>query len=207
MAFGFSGAEPIIKLIEELHKLPGVGPKSAQRLAYHLVRTHVEEARMLADSIVAVKERILLCSECYNISEVDPCVFCTDPARNKSIICVVEEALDVIALEKTGTYKGLYHVLHGSISPINGVGPDELKIQPLIERLRTSTFAELILATNPNMEGEATAMYIQQLVSTFGLKITRPARGLPVGGDLEYTDQVTLGRAMESREEVERDNS
>jgi len=188
------------RLIDEFHKLPGVGPKSAQRLTYYLVRMPEEEARSLAESILAVKERIVLCSQCYNITEIDPCELCNDPARDETRICVVEEALDVLALEKTSSYKGLYHVLHGVISPMNGVGPDDLKIQPLLARLRNGSVGELIIATNPNMEGEATSMYIHKLVSALGLRVTRPARGLPVGGDLEYTDEVTLGRAMESRE-------
>ncbi len=188
------------RLIDELHKLPGIGPKSAQRLTYYLVRMPEEEARSLAESILAVKERIVLCSQCYNITEIDPCELCNDPARDETRICVVEEALDVLALEKTSSYKGLYHVLHGVISPMNGVGPDDLKIQPLLARLRNGSVGELIIATNPNMEGEATSMYIHKLVSALGLRVTRPARGLPVGGDLEYTDEVTLGRAMESRE-------
>ena len=200
MTSRFSGAEPVGRLIDEFHKLPGVGPKSAQRLTYYLVRMPEEEARSLAESILAVKERIVLCSQCYNITEIDPCELCNDPARDETRICVVEEALDVLALEKTSSYKGLYHVLHGVISPMNGVGPDDLKIQPLLARLRNGSVGELIIATNPNMEGEATSMYIHKLVSALGLRVTRPARGLPVGGDLEYTDEVTLGRAMESRE-------
>ncbi len=202
MTSGFAGAEPVARLIDEFHKLPGIGPKSAQRLTYYLIRMPEEEARSLAESILAVKDRIVLCSQCYNITETDPCALCSNPARDQSRICVVEEALDVLALEKTSSYKGLYHVLHGVISPMNGVGPDDLKIQPLLARLKNGSVSELIIATNPNMEGEATSMYVHKLVSPLGVKVTRPARGLPVGGDLEYTDEVTLGRAMEFRESL-----
>ena len=202
MTSGFAGAEPVARLIDEFHKLPGIGPKSAQRLTYYLIRMPEEEARSLAESILAVKDRIVLCSQCYNITETDPCALCSNPARDQSRICVVEEALDVLALEKTSSYKGLYHVLHGVISPMNGVGPDDLKVQPLLARLKNGSVSELIIATNPNMEGEATSMYVHKLVSPLGVKVTRPARGLPVGGDLEYTDEVTLGRAMEFRESL-----
>lgn len=197
---GYSGAAPVSRLVQELHKLPGIGPKTAQRLAYYLVRMPAEEARFLAEAIIAVKERITLCSECFNITEVDPCAICGDPGRDRTKVCVVEEALDVVALDRTRTYKGLYHVLHGVISPMNGVGPDDLKIQPLLGRVRTGGVQEVILATNPNLEGEATSMYIHRLLSPLGISITRPARGLPVGGDLEYADEVTLGRAIEGRQ-------
>ena len=152
-----------------------------------------EEARALAEAIVAVKERIVLCGVCYNITETDPCAVCANPRRDRTRICVVEEALDVLALERTNTYRGMYHVLHGVISPMNGVGPDDLRIRPLLDRLHGNDIEEVILATNPNLEGEATSMYIQQLIAPLGVRITRPARGLPVGGDLEYADEVTLG--------------
>jgi recombination protein RecR len=198
----YSAAEPVGRLVEEFHKLPGIGPKTAQRLTYYLVRMPKEEARSLAEAVLAVKERIILCSVCYNITEADPCNICSDPARDQSRICVVEEALDVLALERTGAYRGLFHVLHGAISPMNGVGPDDLKIQPLLGRLRNSEIEEVILATNPNLEGEATSMYVHRLIAPLGVKVTRPARGLPVGGDLEYADEVTLGRAMEGRQEL-----
>ncbi len=200
--FGYRGAEPVGRLVEEFHKLPGIGPKMAQRLTYYLVRMPEQEARLLAESILAVKERITLCTQCYNITESDPCNVCSDPARDQSRICVVEEALDVVALERTGSYKGLYHVLHGVISPMNGIGPDDLKIQPLLGRLKNGAVEELVMATNPNLEGEATSMYIHRLIAPLGLKVTRPARGLPVGGDLEYADEMTLGRAMEGRQEM-----
>ena len=198
---GVAAAGPVIRLIEEFHRLPGIGPKSAQRLTYFLIRMPEEQAQSLAEAILAVKDRIVLCSICYNITESDPCLICGDPGRDRSRICVVEEALDVPALERTHTYRGLYHVLHGVISPINGIGPDDLKIKPLLDRLRNGALQEVILATNPNLEGEATSMYVHRLISPLGVRVTRPARGLPVGGDLEYADEVTLGRAIEGRQE------
>lgn len=194
-------AAPVARLIEELHKLPGIGPKSAQRLTYHLVRMPQEEAKALAEAILAVKERIILCSQCQNLTETDPCSICTDPNRDRSIICVLEEPLDVLALERTRCYQGMYHVLHGAISPINGIGAEELKIRELVQRLKGGTVQELVVATNPNLEGEATAMYIQRLVSPLVGRVTRLARGLPVGGDLEYADQLTLTRAFQGRQE------
>ncbi len=198
---GVQAAAPVARLVDEFSKLPGIGPKTAQRLTYYLVRMPEEDARGLAEAIVAVKERIVLCGQCYNITEMDPCVVCSNPRRDRSRICVVEEALDVLALERTNIYRGMYHVLHGVISPMNGVGPDDLRIMPLLERLNGSDIEEVILAMNPNLEGEATCMYIQQLIAPLGIRITRPARGLPVGGDLEYADEVTLGRAIEGRQE------
>ncbi len=193
-------AAPVARLVDEFHRLPGIGPKTAQRLAYYLIRMPEEQARSLAEAVLAVKEQVVLCSRCYNITEVDPCAICGDPARDRATLCVVEEPLDAVALERTDSYQGLYHVLHGVISPMNGIGPDQLKIQPLMERLRAGQVREVILATNPNLEGEATAMYINRLVAPLGLSVTRPARGLPVGGDLEYADEVTLGRAIEGRQ-------
>ena len=198
---GYSSAEPVSRLVEEFHKLPGIGPKMAQRLTYYMVRMPEEEARSLAEAVLAVKDRIVLCSQCYNITESDPCGLCSEPGRDQTRICVVEEAMDVLALERTRTYKGLYHVLHGAISPMNGIGPDDLRIQPLLGRLKSGGIEEIILATNPNLEGEATSMYLHKLIAPLGVKVTRPARGLPVGGDLEYADEVTLGRAMEGRQE------
>ena len=194
-------AAPVARLIQEFHKLPGIGSKSAQRLAYYLVRMPEEEARSLAEAVLAVKERIILCSECQNISEQDPCPICKDPNRDVSTICLLEEPLDVLAMERTHAYKGLYHVLHGAISPINGISAEDLKIRELLERLKDNTVKEIILATNPNLEGEATAMYLQKLISPLVERTTRLARGLPVGGDLEYADQVTLTRAFEGRQE------
>jgi len=194
-------AAPVADLIEEFHKLPGIGSKSAQRLTYYLVRMPQEEARKLAETILAVKERIIFCSQCQNISEVDPCPICTDPQRDRSMICVLEEPLDALALERTHCYKGLYHILHGAISPMNGIGPEELRIRELLDRLKDGSVQEVVLGTNPNLEGEATAMYIHRLVSPLIHKITRLARGLPVGGDLEYADEVTLTRAFQGRQE------
>ena len=194
-------AAPVADLIEEFHKLPGIGSKSAQRLTYYLVRMPQEEARRLAETILAVKERIIFCSQCQNISEVDPCPICTNPQRDRSMICVLEEPLDVLALERTHCYNGLYHVLHGAISPMNGIGPEELRLRELLDRLKDGSVQELVLATNPNLEGEATAMYIHRLVSPLISRITRLARGLPVGGDLEYADEVTLTRAFQGRQE------
>ena len=194
-------AAPVARLADEFNKLPGIGPKTAQRLTYYLVRMPEEDARALAEAIVAVKERIIFCSRCYNITETDPCAICANPTRDHTRICVVEEALDVPALERTNTYRGLYHVLHGVISPMNGIGPDDLRIEPLLHRLREGDIQEVILATNPNLEGEATSMYIQRLIAPLGARTTRPARGLPMGGDLEYADEVTLARAIEGRQE------
>jgi recombination protein RecR len=197
---GGSEAGPVSRLIDELHKLPGIGPKSAQRLAYYLIRMPADEARGLAEAIGAVKDRIILCGRCFDITESDPCTICVDTGRDRTRICVVEEPLDVRALERTRAYHGLYHVLHGVISPINGIGPDDLKIRPLLERLKVDGAEEIIIATNPNVEGEATAMYLQRLLEALDTRITRPARGLPVGGDLEYADEVTLSRAMDGRQ-------
>ena len=195
-------AEPISRLIEELGKLPGIGPKSAARLAYYLLRMPEAEARALAEAIIAVKDKTVLCSSCQNITDSDPCAICTSEERDHSIICVVEEPLDILALERTGRYKGLYHVLHGVLSPMDGIGPEDLKIKEFLERIKTGSVKEVILATNPNLEGEATAMYIQKLLSPLGLRLTRLARGLPVGGDLEYADEVTLTHALEGRQEM-----
>ena len=192
-------AEPVAKLIDELGRLPGVGPKSASRLAYYLLRAPREQALSLAEAILEVKERIVLCSRCFNITESNPCAICQDADRDQRMICVVEEPLDVLALDRTGEFKGLYHVLHGAISPVDGIGPDKLRIRELLERVDRERPEEVILAMNPNIEGDATAMYIaRQLVST-GVSISRPASGLPVGGDLEYADEITLGRALAGR--------
>ena len=193
-------AAPITRLVEEFHRLPGIGPKTAQRLTYYMIRMPEEHARALAEAVLAVKEQVETCSRCFNLTEDDPCRICTDPNRDQATICVVEEALDILALERTHSYNGTYHVLHGVISPMNGIGPDDLKIEPLLSRLRDGTVRELILATNPNLEGEATAMYLQRLLSPLGVDLTRPARGLPVGGDIEYADEATLSRAIEGRQ-------
>jgi recombination protein RecR len=195
-------AEPVSRLIGEFEKLPGIGPKSAARLAYHLLRMPEAEARSLAEAIIAVKEKIVLCSICQNLTDSDPCAICRSEERDKSKLCVVEEPLDILSLERTGQYNGLYHVLHGVISPMEGIGPDDLKIRELLERLKGGEVEEVILATNPNLEGEATAMYLQKLISPLGIKVTSLARGLPMGSDLEYADEITLGKAIEGRREV-----
>ena len=192
--------ESILKLVQEFSKLPGIGKKTAQRLTYYLVRTNTEDAKSLSESIMSVKSNIILCSECSNITQIDPCNICNNPDRDKTRICVVEEALDVLALERTGIYKGLYHVLHGVISPINGIGPEDIKLNKLIERINSGNFIEIILAMNPNLEGEATSMYINQLVTDESINITRPARGIPIGSDIEYADVDTLGQAISGRQ-------
>lgn len=180
--------------------MPGIGPKSAQRLAYYLLRAPKEEAQALAEAILAVKEKVILCSLCQNITDKDPCSLCSGEGRERNKICVVEEPLDILALERSGAYKGLYHVLHGVISPMDGIGPEDLKIKELLARL--GGVEEVILATNPDLEGEATAMYLHRLISPLGVKVTRLARGLPYGGDLEYADEATLIRALEGRQEL-----
>lgn len=191
-------AQPVARLIEEFGKLPGIGPKTASRLAFFLLRSSREEATALAEAILEVKERIRLCSRCYNITEADPCAICADPGRDTAI-CVVEEPLDVLALERTGQFKGRYHVLHGAVSPIEGIGPEQLKIQELLQRVRIENPDEVILATNLDIPGEATATYLHRLLVPLGVNVTRPASGLPVGGDLEYADEITLGRALAGR--------
>jgi recombination protein RecR len=193
----------VTRLIEEFHRLPGVGPKTAQRLTFFLLRAPKEQAQSLAEALVQLKDRIVTCSICTNIAEENPCAICRDESRDRSIVCVVEEPLDVLALERTREYHGLYHVLHGAISPVEGIGPDDLRIQELLNRVqRDSTVKEIVLATNPNLEGEATAMYLERLIKPLGIRLTRLARGLPVGGDLEYADEVTLTRALEGRREI-----
>jgi recombination protein RecR len=191
-------AQPVVKLIEELGKLPGVGPKSASRLAYHLMRTSRDEAISLAEAIVEVRERIRLCSNCFNMTDVDPCAICSD-VRRENIICVVEEPLDVVALERTMEFQGKYHVLHGAISPVDGIGPDKLRIQELVERVQREQPSEVIVFTNLDLPGEATATYLHRLLTPLGISVTRPASGLPAGSDLEYSDDVTLGRALSGR--------
>lgn len=191
--------EPVARLIDELARLPGIGPKSASRLAYYILRASREQALGLAEAILEVKDRVILCSTCFNITDSDPCSVCKDVGRDQDIICVVEEPLDVLALERTGEYRGLYHVLHGAISPVDGVGPDKLKIRELVERVQERRPKEVILATNPNIEGDATAMYVARQLQDSGVTVSRPASGLPVGGDLEYADEVTLGRALSGR--------
>jgi len=188
-------------LIEEFSKLPGIGPKSAQRLAMHLLHSPENRVKDLGEAVIGLKTNVTFCETCWNIAEQNPCKVCTDESRNKCMICVVEEVLDANAIEKTGQYNGLYHVLHGVLSPIDGIGPDQLKIEALIKRLKDGNISEVILATNPSLEGETTALYIQRQLSPFELKITRIARGLPIGGDLEYADEVTLSKALNGRGE------
>ena len=197
-----SAAPSLARLVQELHKLPGIGPKSAQRLAYHLIRLPEEEAFALADAINGAKRNIVFCQECQNLSDSPLCGICAESQRNREQICVVEDPLDVLALERSHCYHGLYHVLHGVISPLNGVGPDQLKLRELFDRLTQETVKELIIATNPTLEGEATAMYIRRHLAGQELKITHLARGLPVGGSLEYTDDLTLSRAFQGRQEL-----
>jgi len=194
-------AEAVNKLIQELNKLPGIGPKSAQRLTYYLLRAPEEQTKLLAEAILSVKQKIRLCSVCFNVTESDPCLICLSAQRNHSKICVVEQPQDILALEHTKIYSGLYHVLHGAISPTEGVGTNDIRIKELLERLKNSSVNEVILATNPNLEGEQTAMYLNHLVSPLGIKVTRLARGLPFGTELEYADDVTLTRAIEGRQE------
>lgn len=194
--------EPIAKLIEAFSRLPGIGNKTAARLAFHVLRMTEEDTLDFAKALVSVKRNLTYCSLCCNITDTDPCNICQDKHRDRSVICVVQEPKDVIAMERTKEFHGMYHVLHGAISPIEGIGPDEIRIAELLKRLADDQVQELILATNPNIEGEATAMYLSRLVKSFGLKVTRIAHGLPVGGDLEYADEVTLTKALEGRREV-----
>ena len=194
--------EPVNRLIEAFAQLPGIGPKSASRLTFYLLRRPAEQAEALADALRDMKHQTTFCTTCFNITETSPCVVCQDEGRDRSVICVVEEPLDVVAIDRTGEYRGLYHVLHGAISPVEGIGPDELRINELLARIKAQPVQEVLLATNPNLEGEATAMYLARILQPLGLRVTRLARGLPVGGDLEYADTVTLGRALEGRREM-----
>ena len=193
--------DPLTRLIEELVRLPGIGPKGAQRLAFHLLRTPREQTDRLVEALRDVKERVTYCSVCNNITDIDPCAFCSSDARDPHMICVVEEPQNVSAIEKTREFKGLYHVLMGALSPLQGVGPDELKIKGLLGRINAGV-AEVILATNPNVEGEATAIYLARLLKPLGVKVTRIAMGVPVGSDLEYADEVTMHKSLEGRREV-----
>jgi recombination protein RecR len=191
-------AQPVARLINELARLPGIGPKTASRLAYYLLRASREDAVSLAEAILDVKERVRLCSICFNTTESDPCSVCLDPGRDHSI-CVVEEPLDVVALERTGQFRGRYHVLHGAVSPVDGIGPDKLRIRELIARVESTKPEEVIIATNLDLPGEATATYLHRLLAPLGVTVSRPASGLPAGGDLEYADEITLGRALTGR--------
>ena len=195
-------AEPVTKLIDELQKLPSIGAKSAQRLAFHLLRASTQETDALIAAIQEVKDKIIFCSICNNITDADPCRYCTSPGRDRRVLLIVEEPFNLVTVEKTREYRGLYHVLHGALSPIRGIGPDQLKIKNLFERLRTEEVEEIILATNPNTEGEATANYLTRLLKPLGMRITRIAMGVPVGSDLEYADEVTMHKALSNRIEL-----
>lgn len=194
---------PVQDLVDELSKLPGIGPKTAQRLAFHILKTEGVDAKRLAEAIIEAKEKIRFCEKCFNISTSELCDFCADPRRDPTIVCVVEESRDIWAIEKTGEFRGRYHVLGGAISPIDGIGPDDLHISELIARLGPDEVKEIIVATNPNVEGDATATYIARLIGPLGVDVSRISSGLPVGGDLEYADEVTLGRAIEGRRKIE----
>jgi recombination protein RecR len=195
-------AEPMSRLIDELKKLPGVGAKSAQRLAFHILRSSDEDAEALAAAVRDVKANLRLCSVCNNITDVDPCVYCTSPTRNQRLVCVVEEPTNIAAIEKTKHYNGVFHVLHGAISPLHGIGPEQLRIANLVLRVDSGNVDEVILATNPTVEGEATAVYLSQQLRRAGVKVTRIAMGIPVGSDIEYTDEITMLKAMEGRREL-----
>jgi recombination protein RecR len=194
--------EPLARLVEQLQRLPGIGAKSAQRLAFHILKTPREEADRLCEAVRDVKERVTYCSVCNNITDSDPCAFCTSPVRDQKIICVVEEPQNVTVIEKTREFRGMYHVLMGALSPLHGVGPDDLKIRGLLDRLAPGEVSEVILATNPTVDGEATALYLARLLKPLGVRVTRIAMGIPVGSDLEYADEVTMTRAMENRRDL-----
>jgi recombination protein RecR len=195
-------AEPVAKLINELTKLPGIGPKTAQRLAFHLLRASKEEVTKLASALLEAKDKVTYCSICYNLTDTDPCRICSNPGRDQSTICVVGDPKSVVAMERTKEFSGVYHVLHGNLSPIEGIGPDQIKVKELLKRIQENEITELILATDPNVEGEATAMYIAKLIKPLGVKVSRIAHGVPVGGDLEYADEVTLAKALINRREI-----
>jgi recombination protein RecR len=194
--------EPFARLIEALQRLPGIGPKTAQRLTFFLLKRPLDEVRELSEALIAVKERIGHCRICFNVTDEDPCHICADPARDPRVLCVVEEPNDLLAMERTGEFRGRYHVLLGALSPLDGIGPEDIKVRELLARVEGSETTEVILATNPNVEGEATALYLSKLLRPLGVRVTRIARGLPVGGDLEYADQVTLSKALEGRREM-----
>jgi recombination protein RecR len=195
-------AEPLARLIDELKRLPGIGQKSAQRIAFHLQRASREDAERLARALIEVKDKIRLCSVCNNLTELDPCGFCSDPTRAADVVCVVESPYNVVAIEKTREFHGLYHVLHGALSPLQGIGPEQLKLKSLLERLKSGKIREIIVATNPNVEGEATAIYLSKLIKPLGVKVTRIAMGIPVGSELEFADEITMLKALEGRREI-----
>jgi recombination protein RecR len=197
-----SAPESVTRLVSEFSRLPGIGPKTASRLTYYLLRAPVEQVLALGQAVSQLREQITFCSRCFNITEKDPCPVCSDDRREQHSLCVVEEPLDALAIERTGEYKGLYHVLHGAIAPVEGIGPEDLRIGELVDRVKKEAVSEVILATNPSLEGEATAMYIRRQLYALQVRITRLARGLPMGGDLEYADAITLARALEGRQEM-----
>jgi recombination protein RecR len=194
--------EPFARLIEALQRLPGIGPKSAQRMTFYLLKRPIDEVRELSEAVIALKEKITYCRICFNVTDEDPCRICADPARDNRVLCVVEEPNDLLAMERTGEFRGRYHVLLGALSPLDGIGPEDIKVRELLARLESGETTEVILATNPNVEGEATAIFLAKLLRPLGVRVTRIARGLPVGGDLEYADQVTLSKALEGRREI-----
>ena len=194
--------EPFARLIEALERLPGIGPKSAQRITFFLLKRPIDEVRELSEAVIALKEKITYCRTCFNVTDEDPCRICADPARDDRVLCVVEEPNDLLAMERTGEFHGRYHVLLGALSPLDGIGPEDIKVRELLARLEAGETTEVILATNPNVEGEATAIFLAKLLRPLGVRVTRIARGLPVGGDLEYADQVTLSKALEGRREI-----
>lgn len=195
-------AQPLTRLIDELSKLPGIGRKTAQRLSFYILRASEEDALALSDAIRELKSHLHLCSICHNITDIDPCQFCTNPTRNQAVVCVIEEPSNIASIEKTKTYNGVYHVLHGTLSPLNGIGPEQLRMESLFARLRTGRLQEIILATNPTIEGEATANYLAQRLQGTSTRITRIATGIPAGADIEYADEVTMSRAMDGRREM-----
>jgi recombination protein RecR len=194
--------EPVARLIDALQRLPGIGPRTAQRLTFFLLKQPVEQVRELAEAVVSLKVNIVHCSRCFNVTQDDPCRICGDPARDPRLLCIVEEPNDLLAMERTGEFRGRYHVLLGALSPLDGIGPEDLKVRELLQRLEREPVEEIILATNPNVEGEATAIYLSKLLRPLGARLTRIARGLPIGGDLEYADEVTLSKALEGRKEI-----
>ncbi len=195
-------AKPMARLIEELRRLPGIGSKSAQRIAFHILKAGTHDVERLTAALRDVKESIRLCDLCNNVTEVTPCAYCADPSRNAKLLCVIEGPEDILPIENTGQYRGYYHVLHGALSPLHGIGPEQLRTANLVERLKSGAVEEVIVATNPNVEGEATAVYLSKLLKPLGVRVTRIAMGMPVGGDLEYADQVTISKAMEGRREI-----
>ena len=195
-------AEPMARLIEELRRLPGIGSKSAQRIAFHLLKAEPEETERLAVALRDLKQNIRLCEVCNNFTDTSPCSYCSDPSRDARLLCVIEEPANIVPIERTGKYRGRYHVLHGTLSPLQGIGPDQLRIANLLERVNAGGVEEIIVATNPNVEGEATAMYLSKLLKPLGVRVTRIAMGMPVGGELEYTDSATVAKAMEGRKEL-----